>query len=224
MKAFHNDPKIKALYLRRIRAHVKADELIRGTGWNSGRGCAVGCTLNAYDHNAYETELGIPVMLAYIEDDIFESLPIADAMRWPEQFLKAISVGADLSKVAAQVCIWQYEDPEYGLQNTNEVKRDPELQRLCSDLVALLKRDAVSKQEYLDIEARAWARAGAWAGTWTRAREGAWTGTWTRAREGAWAGVGAWAWARAGGPYPVLAAKVLELLQAVRPHGENDDQ
>ena len=220
MKAFHNDPKIKALYLRRIRAHVKADELIRGTGWNSGRGCAVGCTLNAYDHNAYETELGIPVMLAYIEDDIFESLPIADAMRWPEQFLKAISVGADLSKVAAQVCIWQYEDPEYGLQNTNEVKRDPELQRLCSDLVALLKRDAVSKQEYLDIEARAWAWVVAWAGV------GAWA--WV----GAWAGVGAWAWALAGarawawegGPYPVLAAKVLELLKAVRPHGENDDQ
>lgn len=31
MKAFHNDPKVKAKYVARVRAHQEADRLIRGT-------------------------------------------------------------------------------------------------------------------------------------------------------------------------------------------------
>jgi hypothetical protein len=29
MQAFHNDPKIKAKYLKRVRAHAKADEIVK---------------------------------------------------------------------------------------------------------------------------------------------------------------------------------------------------
>jgi hypothetical protein len=50
MKAFHNDQAIKDKYIARVEAHIKADNLIRGTGWYGGKGCAVGCTLEAYDH------------------------------------------------------------------------------------------------------------------------------------------------------------------------------
>jgi len=58
--AYHGNPKIKEKYLKRVKAHAKADRLIQGIGWENGKGCAVGCTLEAYDHAAYETELGIP--------------------------------------------------------------------------------------------------------------------------------------------------------------------
>lgn len=47
--AFHNDPKIKTKYLKRVRAHQKADNLIRGEGWNNGKGCAVGCDMEIAD-------------------------------------------------------------------------------------------------------------------------------------------------------------------------------
>ena len=60
MKAFHNDPAIKEKYLSRVRAHRAADELIRGTGWDGHRGCAIGCTLESYDHARYPIELGVP--------------------------------------------------------------------------------------------------------------------------------------------------------------------
>lgn len=40
--AFHGDPKVKAKYLRRVRAHEKADEIIHGVYWEKGRGCGVG--------------------------------------------------------------------------------------------------------------------------------------------------------------------------------------
>ena len=80
MLSFHNDPAIKAKYLDRVKAHAKADRLIQGTGWKGGKGCAVGCTLEAYDHSLYPIELGLPEWLARLEDRIFEGLPKAEAM------------------------------------------------------------------------------------------------------------------------------------------------
>jgi len=99
MKAFHNNLDIKHKYLERVRAHRKADNLIQGIGWENGRGCAVGCTLEAYDHSLYPIELGIPEWLARLEDAIFEKIPNDKSMLWPERFLAAINPGADLEKV-----------------------------------------------------------------------------------------------------------------------------
>jgi hypothetical protein len=101
MKAFHNDVAVKRKYLKRVRAHQKADELIHGIGWNesTGKGCAVGCTLDEYNHAKYETELGIPEWLAYVEDTLFEGMNKKKSETWPEEFLKAITVGAKLDKI-----------------------------------------------------------------------------------------------------------------------------
>lgn len=109
LRAFHGHPAIKAKYLARVRAHRAADELIRGTGWDGHRGCAVGCTLDRYDHAAYETELGIPAVIAHLEDAIFEGLPLDQAMEWPERFLAAIKPGTDLSFVSAHFFVWLLE-------------------------------------------------------------------------------------------------------------------
>ncbi len=99
MQAFHNDLKIKKKYIARVQAHRKADELIQGVTWKKGKGCAVGCTLEAYSHARYETELGIPEWLARVEDTLFEGMSKEEAMLWPEKFLSAIPVGADLEPV-----------------------------------------------------------------------------------------------------------------------------
>lgn len=70
--AFHGDKAIKAKYLARVKAHAEADEIIHGTYWEKGKGCAVGCTIHSEKHSAYETELGMPIILARLEDRIFE--------------------------------------------------------------------------------------------------------------------------------------------------------
>jgi hypothetical protein len=93
MTSFHNDPTIKEKYLARVRMHRAADNLIQGTGWEYGKGCAVGCTLENYSHSRYPIELGLPEWLAFLEDHIFEALSTDDAMAWPEAFLSAIPVG-----------------------------------------------------------------------------------------------------------------------------------
>lgn len=115
MKSFHNDPKIKETYLRRVVAHRKADEIIKGTYWDNGKGYAVGCTIHSNDHLKYEKELGIPMLLAGLEDGIFESLPNERAKMWPEEFLTAIKVGSDLSEVWPKFAVWLLTDEKYGV-------------------------------------------------------------------------------------------------------------
>ena len=45
-------------------------------------------------------------MLARLEDGIFENLPDDLAMTWPQRFLEAIPVGADLSQVGDKFLHW----------------------------------------------------------------------------------------------------------------------
>ena len=80
--------------------------LSKGTYWNpgqnnTGKGCAVGCTIHSGQHSAYETELGIPEWLAYVEDSLFEGMSEEKSKQWPYEFLNAIQVGVDLQQVKA---------------------------------------------------------------------------------------------------------------------------
>jgi hypothetical protein len=118
--AYHGDPEVKRQFLARVRAHVKADQLMQGYGyWKDGKGCAVGCTVHLDSsgtaHQAYPRELGIPEELAYLEDHLFESLDVKRARAWPAQFLSAITPGADLSRVYDRWSAWNLIDPVDGV-------------------------------------------------------------------------------------------------------------
>jgi len=164
LRAFHENPAIKATYLARVRAHREADELIRGTYWEDGKGCAVGCTIHGSDHSAYERELGIPATLAYLEDQLFESLPTEAAQQWPEHFLEAIPVGADLSLVWPQFAIWLLTDPQAGVIRFS---RDDQARHAITGVAGLYQRvctrQAVSREEWT---AAAWAARDAADASW----------------------------------------------------------
>ena len=100
------DAPTKARYLARVATHREADELIHGVGWENGKGCAVGCTLDAYDHARYPIELGIPTVLAHLEDALFEGLPPGRAQTWPEDFLRAVPTDTDLWRVWPRFAVW----------------------------------------------------------------------------------------------------------------------
>ena len=110
MLAFHNDPAIKVKYEERVQKHREDDAIIKGQYWSAGRGCAVGCTIHGSDHDKYETALGIPRQLAHIEDDLFEAMPLKNAIEWPGKFLAAIPVGADLALVGKRWLAWVIRD------------------------------------------------------------------------------------------------------------------
>jgi len=107
LQAYHNDKSVKSKYVRRMAAHRKADELCQRVGWRPGqkpgqksRGCSVGCLFHAYNHSRGPIEIGVPK---------------AEAMQWPELFLKAIPVGADLSLVWPRFAVWLLSDEHHGV-------------------------------------------------------------------------------------------------------------
>jgi hypothetical protein len=185
MRAFFGDSEIKAKYLARVRSHRAADELIRGNGWDGQRGCAIGCTLDAYDHSRYPIELGIPEQLAHLEDWLFERLPVEDAMSWPERVLTAIRVGADLSRVWPEFAIWMLTDPEHGV---SQYAVDGGTRASIAGVADLYRRtDKVSQDEWAVARvavcaAREAARAAAWVTSAWAARAAAWA-----ARAAEWA-------------------------------------
>jgi hypothetical protein len=179
MKAFHNDPAIKAKYLARVDGHIKADNLIRGTGWDGFRGCAVGCTLEAYDHARYPIELGIPEWLAEVEDRLFEGMTETKAHTWPRDFLDAITPGADLEKIKGPFLIIVLESA----LTTFDHEKYPDVKAAIDGSIALWRREDIGSDEW-----RAAARAAAAAAAAEAAA--AWA-AW------AWAARAAWAAARA---------------------------
>jgi hypothetical protein len=114
--AYHGNPAIKRKYIARVERHRKAAHILQGYDyWKDGRGCAVGCSIHGSSHEAYELELGIPALIAHLEDSIFEALPEARAQLWPSAFLRAIQPGADLSLVWPQFAVWMLTDPRDGV-------------------------------------------------------------------------------------------------------------
>lgn len=104
--SFHNDETIKEKYLTRLKKHHELDQIIQGITWESdtGRGCAVSCTLEKYNHKAYEDELGIPEWLGRLQDRIFEGLPKNKSADFALDFLISIPVGVNLEPVKYRFC------------------------------------------------------------------------------------------------------------------------
>ncbi len=164
--AYHGKVEIRDLHVARIQEHRAAERLVQHYGYYnyaSRKGCAVGCTLqrdlNGVDergpsnHKEYETQLGIPQILARLEDGIFEGLPKDRAMSWPEEFLMAIQPGADLSGVWKQFAPWLLIDEQHGV--IKFAKTDAQREAINRVAQLYLREEAVSPQEWRDASAAA---------------------------------------------------------------------
>ena len=162
MKAYHGQQVIKDKYLYRVRLHRYADNLVRGETGQNGKGCAVWCTLNKYEHKAYESELGIPSAIALLEDGLFEYMPLDLAMEWPERFLAAIQPGADLSMVISRFLVWLLTDSSHGVikfakseksKNSIQVVSDLHQRRINGETISDIKVPAASDAYAADAAA-----------------------------------------------------------------------
>jgi len=152
--AYHGDISIKEKYISRMKAHIVADELVQGIGWESNgttKGCAVGCTLNNYQHASYETELGIPRIVAHLEDRIFEGLSVEDAKDFPLSFLEAIPVGADLSNIYKHFFIWMLTDSEDGVIKFAKTDQTKDAIQKVSDLLGKSLLHEVTIEEFRTV-------------------------------------------------------------------------
>lgn len=220
MKAFHNDEAIKQKYLKRVEKHRLADELVQGVAWQDGKGCAVGCTLESYNHAQYEKELGIPEWLARVEDTIFEGLTEEDAQMWPERFLAAIHPGADLDKIKHPFIIFVLQS---NLKNFDH-KKCPAVAKATNDIIALHERDEPDESPAWRAAWRAAENAAddvAWraaqSATQSAAWHAAWNAAWSAAQSEAWRAT--WSAARSGAQseaYKTFSDKLIELLEGCK--------
>jgi hypothetical protein len=148
MISFHGKKEIKDLYIGRVLSHELADVIVKGRYWQNGKGCAVGCTIHGSDHAKYETELGIPRVLAFMEDAIFESLPNRIAKTWPREFLESIGVGKDLKNIWPNFACWLLVDEKYGVINFAKTEEQKNVIQKISDLYST--NDKFIQQEWID--------------------------------------------------------------------------
>ena len=184
MKAFHNDQSIKDKYVKRMEEHIKADELICGMGFKNSRGCAVGCTLNKYEHKQYEIELGVPQWLARLEDSIFENMNVQKSKSFPLEFLNAVPLGVDLNKILKPFLIYVLEDT----LKTFDHDTFKDVKDSIDHVIHLLKKENVTEKEWDNAAADADADAAA------DAAEAA-AGAAIAAKAAAWGDTEAAAWA-----------------------------
>jgi hypothetical protein len=141
--AYNGDRKLKAKLITQIRRHRKAEQLVKGSYWignGEGKGCAVGCLTHdpKGGHVKYESLWGIPVELAYLEDALFEGLPVKEAQEWPERFLKAIKPGANLSLAWPKFALRMFNDEKHGM--AFYAKDYPDALKIIKTATALFER------------------------------------------------------------------------------------
>ena len=184
MLSYHNDPKIKAKYIKRFEAHRKADEVIQGKGFTpDGKGCFIGCTLNNYDHEQFEKELGWPVWLAHLADKIFEGIPEDEAPQFGTDLLAAVPVGVDLEPVKHLIAIKRMERLKLSVPESKEPYYN-EVMQAIDDVIAYHRephdeaarsaaRSASESAARSASESAAWSAA-AWSAAWSAAESAAW--------------------------------------------------
>ena len=150
LTAFHGSQEVKDKYITRMKQHMAQDQLLQGIGFDkeTKKGCAVGCTLDEYNHEAYVTELGVPIALAYVEDNIFEKLPTEESKTFPLEFLEAIPVGADLDKVYPLFFAWQMIDKKWGIINVLKNEEDKAAIQNLGDLYERLGTGQITFSEF----------------------------------------------------------------------------
>jgi hypothetical protein len=79
-----------------------------------------------------ETEPGIPRMLAYIEEAIFDGLPKPKAVFWPKRFLAAIPAGKDLSLIGPRFLVAYIERHRASLDGDGERILGPHIDRVLN--------------------------------------------------------------------------------------------
>ena len=209
--AYHGSQEIKDKYVNRIQAHMDADELVQGLGFENGKGCFIGCTLDKYDHSAFPNEIGMPEWLAYLGDRLHEG---CSSDLWPtlgRDILDSINPGQVIEPIRNKINIFILDrniDRVNALNNISDELKDEviaainqckklhidELNGVIIESAKSAARSAWSAESAARSARSAWsaesaARSAAWSArsaesAWSAARSAAWSAR--SAKSAAW--------------------------------------
>lgn len=159
MLAFHGKPELKEFYVNRAIQHRKADEIVQGYDyWKNGKGCAIGCLAHANTeaHLKLQNDAGLPRTVNRLADGIFEGLSKDLAVQWPQRYMEACAVGADLSQVADRFLHWLMVDPADGIiKFAKSDKSRAAIQRVIDLCTRKIAGEKISHGDWRDAAAAA---------------------------------------------------------------------
>lgn len=91
------------------------------------------------------------MILAHLEDRIFEGLSNEEAKDFPIKFLSAIPVGADLSQVFKHFLIWLLADPKEGVIKYAKTDRTKKSIQDVSDLLQKSLLNNVTPEQFMEV-------------------------------------------------------------------------
>jgi len=211
MKTFVNTVITKEELLKELKWHQEQDNFVKGTYFDQGKGCAVGCSIESInrtkglsyktdDHSKYPEIMGVPEWLARVEDAIFEGLSIKRSKVWPLEFTQAINVGLELDKIKPAFLIFVLESNLERLQD-DKLK---EQRKVVEDVIKLWKREDLCFRDWVSA-----AESAAWSAAWSAASAA--RSAEFAARSAAWSAESA-----ASAEYEKFADKLLELMERLR--------
>ncbi len=180
MQTYQNDPALKASFLAEIGKHEELDAFLKGTYSTTDktafRGCAIGCSIHSLnalqgkpqkgefaDHDRVAADLGWPLWLAYLEDNVFESLPDELSKTWPRRLAEAVPVGAVIDdSVLAKIMVWSLTAERFGVIHATD---DAEVKGWITTIAEYITADAAGTctADQREAAARdAWAAWAAW--------------------------------------------------------------
>ena len=177
MLSYQNRPELKTMFQERFAAHRAADEVIQSVGFENGRGCFIGCTMNEYNHESFGNQIG-PEWLAHLADKIFEGLDQADAPRFGTDLLAAIPVGVDLEPVKWKIAIQRHERQLTELAD-NEESYAEKCRTAIQGVIDYCKLKLLGGSSES-------ARSAAWSAAWSAAESAAWSAAESAAWSAAW--------------------------------------
>ena len=169
VKAWDNDPKLKARFVKEAVNHQKADRFIQGA-WLQGKetekqrvfkGCWLGC-MTQTEENTIEVAseiMHLPLWLLSVGEKIFEGLTKEESLKFPVQIMKAIPEGMDSEKAYKE---WHYRllmDPKNGQITFTE--KGSEQYNAIKQCAELFKMEEISESAARSAESAAWSAASA---------------------------------------------------------------
>lgn len=153
--AFKGNANIKFFYQIRLARHLTLGQFVHGCRTNGKdpdnpefRGSAVGCTLHSNDTTQYESELGIPHVLACLEEGIYEGLPLDEAAHFAARFIEAIPIGADLSGVFPRFMYWLLADRDGGVVRSASERGQVAIENVAALFARQMVGEEVSRHEW----------------------------------------------------------------------------
>ena len=116
MKAFTDCEVSRDQLLASLQAHAEADRIIKGSYWEDGKGCAVGCAIHDFrpgqegEHALFPELFGVSRRFAHLIDGMFESLPNGRAQEWPGQVMSSVKQGTDTDRAVDEWLFWLLSD------------------------------------------------------------------------------------------------------------------